>query len=140
MVLIDKKEKRRVYEELIKEGVIVIKKDWTEQEHPNIKGVQPIKVWMLLRSLKSKDLVTELFNWNHFYFFLKKEGLDFVRQHLHIEGNVEPATYAKDDRKFVINEEKARRPRTEGGKPPARGGRGKKAGEGVVPEEGAPVV
>ncbi len=39
-----------------------------------------MKVWMVLRSLKSRDLVDEVFNWGYFYFFIKKEGLEFIRK------------------------------------------------------------
>ena len=62
MVLVSREDKRKVYEYLLEEGVIVIKKDFNLPEHSDT-GVQNLKVWMLLRTLHSKDMVELVFNW-----------------------------------------------------------------------------
>jgi len=62
MVLISKENKRKVYEYLLNEGVIVIKKDFNLPKHEAI-GIPNLQVWMLLRSLKDKDLVELTFSW-----------------------------------------------------------------------------
>ena len=46
----------------MEEGVIVLKKDFTNVEHKDT-GVHNLKVWMMLRSLHSKGLVELVFSW-----------------------------------------------------------------------------
>lgn len=67
MVLISKENKRKVYEYLLNEGVIVIKKDHHLPVHADTE-VPNLHVWMLLRSLKDKALVTLTFNWQYYYY------------------------------------------------------------------------
>ena len=56
MVQIQKQDKKRVYTYLLKEGVIVIQKDFSLDPH-KATGVPNLQVWMLLRSLKDKGFV-----------------------------------------------------------------------------------
>ena len=80
MVLISRQEKRKVYEYLLNEGVIVIKKDLTHNLHPELK-IPNLFVWMLLRSIKDKDLVEVVFSWQYYYYYLKNEGIfTFIRR------------------------------------------------------------
>jgi len=62
MVLISRENKRKVFSYLLNEGVIVIKKDMQLPKHADT-DVPNLYVWMLLRSLKDRDLVEVVFNW-----------------------------------------------------------------------------
>lgn len=62
MVQIKRENRRKVYEYLLNEGVIVVKKDFMLPLHTET-GVKNLEVWMLLRSMKDKDLVELVFSW-----------------------------------------------------------------------------
>ena len=135
MVLIDKLTKRKVYRYLLSEGVIVIKKDYSLTEHADTK-VPNLYVWMLLRSLKSRDYVDIVFNWQYNYFFLNNEGKKYLNEFLGITEEVQPYTWKNDEtRQYEIRDDNARRthrgPRGERGERPegGRGGRGKRRDE-----------
>lgn len=79
-----------MYEYLLLEGVIVIKKvlfafiqDMALPLHAET-GVKNLEVWMLLRSLKDKQLVDLVFSWQYYYYYLKAEGVKYVRDKLGI--------------------------------------------------------
>eukprot|EP01017_Pseudomicrothorax_dubius_P022782 TRINITY_DN245_c0_g1_i1.p1 TRINITY_DN245_c0_g1~~TRINITY_DN245_c0_g1_i1.p1 ORF type:complete len:198 (-),score=66.90 TRINITY_DN245_c0_g1_i1:176-769(-) len=128
MVLIPKSHKILVYEYLLKEGVICVKKDFGLPKHPDI-AVPNIHVLMMLKTLKSKGLVELVFNWRHYYYFLLKEGVTFVRQQLGIAEEVYPDTYKESTTHMVIYEDREegdrpQRPRGPRGEGRGRGGRG----------------
>ncbi|OEH76862.1 ribosomal protein [Cyclospora cayetanensis] len=50
---------------------------------------------MVMRSLKSKDFCEEMFNWQHKYYTLKNEGMEFLRDYLRLPPTVFPATLTK---------------------------------------------
>jgi small subunit ribosomal protein S10e len=95
MVLIDKLVKRKVYRYLLSEGVIVIKKDYSQTPHKDT-DVPNLFVWMLLRSLKSKDYVELVFNWQYHYYFLNEEGKKYLNNFLGIAEEVQPHTWKND--------------------------------------------
>lgn len=49
------------------EGVLYAEKDFNLAEHPEVPGVPNLQVIKLMQSFKSKELVTELFAWRHYY-------------------------------------------------------------------------
>jgi small subunit ribosomal protein S10e len=51
----------------VAEGVLYAEKDYNLKEHPEIPGVPNLQVIKLMQSFKSKELVTELFAWRHYY-------------------------------------------------------------------------
>ena len=53
MVLVSKENKRKIYEYLLKEGVIVVKKDSYLPKHQHIADVPNLQVMMIVKSLKS---------------------------------------------------------------------------------------
>ena len=63
MVLVSKEEKRAIYQYLLKEGVIVVKKDSYLKSHHNIQGVANLKVQMIVKSMKSHGYIQEVFSW-----------------------------------------------------------------------------
>ena len=140
MVLIDKLAKRKVYRHLLSEGVIVIKKDFSLTPHKDTE-IPNLHVWMLLRSLKSRDFVELVFNWQYYYYFLNNEGKKYLNDFLGITEEVQPHTWKNDEtRQYEIREDGRRGPyrgprenrgdRPEGG----RGGRGRRR-EGPTGED-----
>mmetsp|Transcript_49045 Transcript_49045/g.68157 ORF Transcript_49045/g.68157 Transcript_49045/m.68157 type:complete len:161 (+) Transcript_49045:131-613(+) len=121
MVIISKRNRRTVYEYLLKEGVIVVKKDFKLPEHKDTK-IPNLQVWMLLKSLKSRDYVEVIYNWHHYYYYLKNEGVKFLRQSLGITEEVIPITYVKTQKNYYGADER------DGEDRPRRGGRGGRGG------------
>ena len=88
-----------------------------------------------MRSLKSKGVVEEVFNWRHHYFYVKSEGLKVLRDALGIvEQNVVPITFKKTKKDHIgqeegnfinIEEDRPRRGARRGG---ARGRGGERGG------------
>ena len=63
MVLVSREEKRAIFSYLLKEGVIVVKKDSYLKSHNNIEGIANLKVQMIVKSLKSQGFLQEVFSW-----------------------------------------------------------------------------
>merc|ERR1712159_116723 len=94
------------------------------------------------RSLKDKNHVDLVFNWAHYYYYVKTEGVAFLRDELGIvEENVAPITFKNTKKNHVgkaDNEDDEDRPRGRGrgfgrgrgGRFGARGGRGGGMGRG----------
>ena len=62
MVLVSKENKRKIYEYLLNEGVIVVKKDSYLPKHQQLE-VPNLHVQMIVKSLKSKGFLQEVFSW-----------------------------------------------------------------------------
>jgi small subunit ribosomal protein S10e len=77
------------------EGVLVAKKD----VHPTTKhseiDVPNLYVIKLLQSLKSRNYVTETFNWQYYYWYLTNEGIEYLRDYLHLPEEIVPTTLKK---------------------------------------------
>jgi hypothetical protein len=65
-----------------------------EHADKNLSGVPNLQIWMLLRSLKDKDLVELVFNWytnthltsrQYYYYYLKTEGAKYLREKLGLD-------------------------------------------------------
>jgi len=101
-MLIPKKDRNAIYYYLFKEGVLVTKKD-LRSKHPDISyvvgnvkyEVSNLYVINLMKSMKSRGYVTEKFCWNHFYFYLTNEGIEYLREYLHLPEEVIPNTLQK---------------------------------------------
>ena len=63
MVLVSKENKRKIYEYLLNEGVIVVKKDSYLPKHQQLQDVPNLHVMMIVKSLKSKGFVQDVFCW-----------------------------------------------------------------------------
>ncbi|UKJ89989.1 40S ribosomal protein S10 [Theileria orientalis] len=92
--LIPRENRVAIYEYLIKEGVLVVQKNPKIPAHPEI-SVPNLHVLMIMRSLKSKNYVEENCNWQHLYFTLTDQGIEFLRSYLHLPPTVFPATLTK---------------------------------------------
>jgi small subunit ribosomal protein S10e len=63
MVLVSKENRRKIYEYLLNEGVIVVKKDSYLPKHQHLKEVPNLQVMMIVKSLKSQGFVQDVFCW-----------------------------------------------------------------------------
>lgn len=85
-----------------------------------------------MRSLLSKKFVNEIFNWQWHYYFLKPEGIKYLRDYLGLPETLIPNTHKQDVGKTeennedqVADEDRPRGERREGrGRGRGRGGRG----------------
>eukprot|EP00922_Rhytidocystis_sp_ex-Travisia-forbesii_P037458 GHVS01055828.1.p1 GENE.GHVS01055828.1~~GHVS01055828.1.p1 ORF type:complete len:150 (+),score=27.74 GHVS01055828.1:197-646(+) len=102
--LIPKRNKKAIYEYLFREGVIVVQKDGRIDKHPEVGRAEKeedcitvpnLHVMMALKSLESRNYVTEKFNWQHHYYFLSNDGIEYLREYLHLPPAVFPATLTK---------------------------------------------
>merc|ERR1712072_892019 len=93
-MLMPKANRVAIYEHLFKEGVMVAKKDFHLAKHPEV-AVPNLQVIKALTSLKSRGLVTEQFAWRHYYWYLTNEGIQYLRDFLHLPPEIVPSTLRK---------------------------------------------
>jgi len=94
IMLIPKKNRRIIYEYLFQEGTLVAKKDAAAPKHHDLE-VPNLQVMCVMRSLKSRGLVQETFNWGWFYWFLNNEGITYLRGYLSLPEEIVPDTLKK---------------------------------------------
>lgn len=63
MVLVSRAEKRAIFTYLLKEGVIVVRKDAYLPRHQDVSDVSNLKVMMIVKSLVSMGYLAQVFNW-----------------------------------------------------------------------------
>ena len=95
MVLVSKAERRAIYSYLLREGVIVVKKDNYLPTHQHIPEVSNLKVMMIVKSLKSQGFLQDIFNWGWCYYTVTNKGVAFLAKSLGVSSDVVPATYKK---------------------------------------------
>ena len=93
---------------------MVAKKDVHMPKHPELadKNVPNLHVMKAMQSLKSRGYVKEQFAWRHFYWYLTNEGIQYLRDYLHLPPEIVPATL--------------RRSRPETGRPRPKGPEGER--------------
>merc|ERR1712227_748176 len=74
------------------EGVMVAEKNFNAPKHPELEAVPNLQVIKALTSLKSRGYVKEQFAWRHFYWSLTNEGIQYLRDFLHLPPEIVPAT------------------------------------------------
>lgn len=100
-MLITKKTRVAIYSYLFKEGVMCAQKNYFTQKSlgrdqaDNEIVVKNLEVVKLMQSLHSKGYVREQFNWNWYYYFLTNEGVEYLRDYLHLPADIVPATMKK---------------------------------------------
>ncbi|KAJ5156255.1 hypothetical protein N7492_009058, partial [Penicillium capsulatum] len=140
-MLIPKDDRKKIHEYLFREGVLVAKKDFNLPKHAEIdtKNLYVIKA---CQSLNSRGYIKTQFSWQYYYYTLTPEGLDYLREWLHLPAEVVPATHIKQQRShapprgMLGGEDRERRPRA-----PREGGyrrREQEGKEGGAPGEFAP--
>mmetsp|Transcript_133479 Transcript_133479/g.259889 ORF Transcript_133479/g.259889 Transcript_133479/m.259889 type:complete len:142 (+) Transcript_133479:62-487(+) len=95
MVLIPKQTRRAILEHIFKEGVIVVKNDGRASRHNELEDVPNLHVMMVCKSLASRAYLSEKFNWQWHYYFLTNEGIEYLREVLHLPPQVFPSTLTK---------------------------------------------
>ena len=100
MVLVAKENRRAVFEYLLREGVIVVKKDAYMPAHQTLTQVPNLQAMMIVKSLKSKGCLNEVYNWGWSYYFLKDEGIAFLIKELGLpaDAKILPNTHSKKRR------------------------------------------
>ena len=95
-MLITKKTRVAIYSYLFKEGVCVAPKNFQDQlQHQDIEGVANLVVINLMKSLTSREYVRTTFNWQWYYYYLTNEGIEYLREYLHLPTEVVPDTLKK---------------------------------------------
>jgi small subunit ribosomal protein S10e len=79
-----------------------------------------------MRSLNSRKYVNEIFNWQWHYYFLKPEGIKYLREYLGLPETVIPNTHKQDVGKTEEATEEQAVDQTEG----RRGDRGERGTRG----------
>merc|ERR1712146_226977 len=114
-MLVPKKDRLTVYKYLFKEGVMVAKKDCNKPQHDDPElPVKNLYVIKLLTSLKSRGYVTESFSWQWYYWYLTNEGIEYLREYLHLPAEIVPATL-KQSRRLASRGDGEREGRGKGG-------------------------
>jgi len=93
MVLVSRAEKRAIFTYLLKEGVIVVRKDSYLPRHQDLDGVPNLKVMMIVKSLVSQGFLVGVFNWQWNYYTVTNKGVNFLVKALGVAPNVVPSTY-----------------------------------------------
>ncbi|KAK3675004.1 hypothetical protein LTR78_004937 [Recurvomyces mirabilis] len=95
--LIPKADRKKIHETLFREGVLVAKKDFNLPKHPEIdtKNLYVIKA---CQSLTSRGFLKTQFSWQWYYYTLTPEGLDYLREWLHLPAEIVPQTHVKQQR------------------------------------------
>ncbi|KAL9113274.1 MAG: hypothetical protein Q9227_002609 [Pyrenula ochraceoflavens] len=95
--LIPKADRKKIHEYIFREGVLVAKKDFNLPKHGDIdtKNLYVIKA---CQSLTSRGYLKTQFSWQYYYYTLTPEGLDYLREWLHLPPEIVPATHIKQQR------------------------------------------
>jgi len=93
-MIISKQNRRVIYEDLFKEGVLVAKKDFNAPKHEEL-DVPNLEVIKAMQSLTSKGFVKTRFSWQYYYYTLTDDGLEHLRAWLHLPTEIVPATHKK---------------------------------------------
>lgn len=94
-MLITKKEREFVYNEIFRVGILVVRKHKKKSSEKEKNKIESAVIIKLLKGLLSKGLVTETFSWKVYYFTLNDKGISFLRNFLNLPSTVVPLTYKK---------------------------------------------
>ena len=95
MVLVSKSHRRTVFEDLIGEGVIFVKKDLYLPKHQHITSVPNIVVTIFVRSLRSRKHQNGVLNWKWSYYILNDAEIKNLCEYLRFPEDFVPTTYKK---------------------------------------------
>ncbi|KAL5504369.1 hypothetical protein ACEPAH_8443 [Sanghuangporus vaninii] len=111
-MLISKENRKKIYENLFREGVMVAKKDFNAPKHEDL-DVPNLEVIKAMQSLTSKGYVKTQFSWQWYYYSATPEGVEYLREYLHLPQEIVPQTYkkqARPPRPAAVGREGAYRP------------------------------
>jgi small subunit ribosomal protein S10e len=87
-MIISKEERIEIYENLFRNGAVVIKKEKKKE-----KKDKTLASKILLKRLVSKGLVKETFSWQFYYYTLNDDGVRYLQTYLNIPEKVVPITH-----------------------------------------------
>ncbi|XP_037474585.1 40S ribosomal protein S10-1-like, partial [Triticum dicoccoides] len=90
-MIISKKNRRDICKYLFQEGVLYAKKDYNLAKHPQVDALN-LEVIKLMQSFKSKEYVRETFSWQHYYWYLANNDIEFLRTFLNLSSEIVPAS------------------------------------------------
>ncbi|KAJ1910362.1 hypothetical protein IWQ60_010699 [Tieghemiomyces parasiticus] len=93
-MLMPQQNRRVIYEALFKDGVLVAQKDFNKPKHDEL-DVPNLHVIKAMQSLASRGYVSTLFSWQYYYYTLTDEGIEYLREYLHLPADVFPSTFKK---------------------------------------------
>ena len=128
MVLVPLKDKVKLYTYFLKEGVFACKKDNTTK-NANV-DIPNLYCFLIMRSLVSRKMATEIFSWQWHYYFLTKQGVEYLREYLGVPANIVPNTYKLDEQEEQPKEEGGEEKKKKKGERRERGERGERRGRG----------
>ena len=82
MVLVSRAERRAIFTYLLREGVIVVRKDSYLPRHQNLPEVPNLKVQMIVKSLTSQGFLQQVYNWQWSYYTVTVKGVSFLAKAL----------------------------------------------------------
>merc|ERR1711928_60624 len=97
-MFMDRKVRDKIYTTLFKEGVMVAEKICKRNAgrmHPDVKNVGNLQVIKACQSLTSRGYLKQQFAWRHFYWVLTNEGVEYLREYLHLPAEIVPVTMKK---------------------------------------------
>ena len=103
MVLVSREERRAIFEYLLKEGTIVVKKDAYLPAHQQLASISNLHVMMIVKSLTSRGCLNQVYNWGWSYYFLTNQGVEYLIKELGLPVDclIVPATHAKKRAKVI---------------------------------------
>ncbi|KAK3109319.1 hypothetical protein LTR53_017560, partial [Teratosphaeriaceae sp. CCFEE 6253] len=96
-MLIPKADRKLIHEHLFREGVLVAQKDFNKPKHGEI-DTKNLFVIKACQSLTSRGFLKTQFSWQWYYYTLTPEGLDYLREWLHLPAEIVPQTHVKQQR------------------------------------------
>ena len=75
----------------------MVKKDFGKVKHGQIE-VPNLQVMKLMQSLASRNLVVSRYSWQWYYYYLTNEGIEYLREYLHLPSDIVPVTLKKTTR------------------------------------------
>ncbi|KAJ3217660.1 hypothetical protein HDU67_007483 [Dinochytrium kinnereticum] len=93
-MLIPQQNRKKIYQYLFQEGVLVAKKDFNAPKHGDI-DVPNLQVIKALQSMESRGLVAVRFSWQFYYYYLTDSGIEYLRKYLNLPAEIVPRTHIK---------------------------------------------
>ncbi|XP_076812373.1 small ribosomal subunit protein eS10-like [Clavelina lepadiformis] len=97
-MLMPKKHRVLIYELLFREGVLLAEKNRFNPKHKELEPILNVEVISVCKSLKSRGYVEENYTWRHYYWKLTNEGIQYLRDFLHLPPEIVPATLKRQTR------------------------------------------
>ncbi|TPX45819.1 hypothetical protein SeLEV6574_g03638 [Synchytrium endobioticum] len=116
IMLIPKENRKKIYQYLFQAGVMVAKKDFNAPKHKDIE-VPNLQVIKAMQSMNSRGYVTTQFSWQYFYYYLTDQGIEYLREYLHLPPEIVPNTLMKSKSTGIRpgGDRADRPPRSDGG-------------------------